>query len=75
MDMALYSMFKNKIANTPTKQVDNVGGYEIRFVDDIPEVRDEGYLYFVLGESNVGDKIRVGGKGLVAIVCGDTMVD
>ena len=41
MDMALYSMFKNKIANTPTKQVDNVGGYEIRFVDDIPEVREE----------------------------------
>ena len=75
MDMALYSMFKNKIASTPTKQVDNVGGYEIRFVDDIPEVREEGYLYFVLGESNDGDKISVGGKGLVAIVCGDTMID
>lgn len=75
MDMVLYSMFKNKIANTPTEQVDSVGGYEIRFVDDIPEVREEGYLYFVLGESEDGDKINVGGKGVVAIVCGDTMID
>ena len=75
MDMALYSLFKNKIANSPTGQVDNVGGYEIRFVNDIPEVREENHLYFVLGESQDGDKINVGGKGLTAIVYGDTMVD
>ena len=75
MDMVLYSMFKNKIANTPTEQVDSVGGYEIRFVDDVPEVREEGYLYFVLGENEDGGKINVGGKGVVAIVYGDVMVD
>ena len=75
MDMVLYSLFKNKIANTPTGQVDNVGGYEIRFVDAIPDPREENFIYFVLGEHQDGDKVNVGGKGIKSIVFGDVMVD
>ena len=75
MDMVLYSLMKNKINNTPTGQVDNVGGYEIRFVEILPTERDKNTLYFVLGEYKVGDKINIGGKGLDKVVFNDSIID
>lgn len=75
MDMVLYSLVKNKISNTPTGQIDNVGGYEIRFVEILPTKREENTLYFVLGEYKVGDKINIGGKGLEKVVFNDSIID
>lgn len=75
MDMVLYSMFKNKIANTPSNQVDNVGGCEIRFVEDLPNIRESKTLYIVLGDYKDGDKINVGGRGIEKIVFENTIID
>ena len=37
MDMALYSLVKNKIKETDETKVDKVGNYEIRFVNSESE--------------------------------------
>ena len=75
MDMVLYSMIKKEIDETPKDKVDNVGGYEIRFVDSIPTTRNANTIYFIMGESKDADKIAIGKQGLSNIVIGDHIVD
>ena len=78
MDMVLYSLFKNKIADTPKGQVDNVNGTEIRFInseDLVTTKREENTLYFVLNDYKEGDKINIGGKGLQCIIFEDQYID
>lgn len=75
MDMVLYSLLKKEIASTPKDKVDNVGGYEIRFVNAIPSTREAKTLYFVLGEGHEDDNVVIGKQGLRHIVYEDTMID
>ena len=75
MDMALYSLVKNKIKETPKNQVDKVGNYEIRFVDSESEATVSDTLYFVLGDFNTSDKFIVGGKGVVSVIFNGEYID
>lgn len=75
MDMILYSLVKDKIANAPKGKIDNVGGHEIRFVDVLPSVLEEDTLYFVLGEYKDGDKINIGGKGISHMAYNGILID
>lgn len=86
MDMVLYSLVKNKIANKDkgeSNNVDNVGGIEIRFIElkDIAIATEQNTLYFVLGDYQDkkvykdGDKINVGGKGVQCIIYNNEYID
>ena len=78
MDMVLYSLFKNKIANTPKDKVDNVNGTEIRFInsEDLSTTeREQDTLYFVLNDYKEGDKINIGGKGVQCVIFNDYYID
>ena len=75
MDMVLYSLMKQKIEDAPNTQVDNVGGYELRFVDSIPITRDANTIYIVMGEGRDGDRIVVGKQSVQNILFGDYMID
>lgn len=75
MDMVLYSLIKKEIENTPKDKVDNIEGYEIRFVNDIPETREANTIYFVIGEGQEGDRIFIGQQGISNIIVGDHMID
>ena len=75
MDMALYSLVKNKIKETPKNQVDKVGNYEIRFVNSELEATEQDTLYFVLGDFSISDKFIVGGKGVVSVIFNGEYID
>ena len=75
MDMALYSLVKNKIKEAPKNQVDKVGNYEIRFVNLESEATLPDTLYFVLGNYNISDKFIVGGKGVVSVIFNGEYID
>lgn len=75
MDMALYSLVKNKIKETPKNQVDKVGNYEICFVNLESEAIMQDTLYFVLGDFNTSDKFIVGGKGVVSVIFNGEYID
>lgn len=86
MDMVLYSLVKNKIANKDkgeSNNIDNVGGIEIRFIElkDIAIAIEQNTLYFVLGDYQDkkvykdGDKINVGGKGVQCIIYNNEYID
>ena len=75
MDMALYSLVKNKIKETPKNQVDKVGNYEIRFVNSESEAAEQDTLYFVLGDFSISDKFIVGGKGVVSVIFNGEYID
>ena len=75
MDMALYSLVKNKIKETPKNQVDKVGNYEIRFVNSESEATEQDTLYFVLGDFSISDKFIVGGKGVVSVIFNGEYID
>lgn len=75
MDMVLYSLMKQKIEESPDTQVDNIGGYELRFVDSIPTTRDANTIYIVMGEGQDGDGIVVGKQSVQNILFGDYMID
>ena len=75
MDMALYSLVKNKIKETPKNQVDKVGNYEIRFVNSESKATEQDTLYFVLGDFSISDKFIVGGKGVVSVIFNGEYID
>ena len=75
MDMALYSLVKNKIKEAPKNQVDKVGNYEISFVNSESEATVSDTLYFVLGDFNIGDKFIIGGKGVVSVIFNGVYID
>ena len=75
MDMALYSLVKNKIKETDKTKVDKVGNYEIRFVNLESEATMQDTLYFVLGDFNINDKFIVGGKGVVSVIFNGEYID
>lgn len=75
MDMVLYSMVKKEIENAPKDKVDNVCGYEIRFVTSVPNQRDTNTIYFVLGQGNNSDGIVIGKQGLSSIVFENNNID
>ena len=75
MDMALYSLVKNKIKEAPKNQVDKVGNYEIRFINLESEATMQDTLYFVLGDFNTSDKFIVGGKGVVSVIFNGEYID
>ena len=75
MDMALYSLVKNKIKEAPKNQVDKVGNYEIRFVNSELEATVPDTLYFVLGDFSISDKFIVGGKGVASVIFNGEYID
>ncbi len=75
MDMVLYALIKKEIENTPKDKVSSVGGYEISFVNSIPENRGANTIYFVMGEGQEGDRIYIGQQGITNIIVGDHMID
>lgn len=75
MDMVLYTLLKKEIEETPEDKVDNVGGYEIRFVSSIPTTREDNTIYFVIGEGKDDDSIFIGQQGVSNIIIGDYAVD
>ena len=75
MDMALYSLVKNKIKETDKDKVDKVGNYEIRFVDSESKATEQDTLYFVLGDFSISDKFIVGGKGVVSVIFNGEYID
>ncbi len=74
MDVILYSLLKNKIANTNDEQITSVGDYGIEIVDSIPTTREANTIYFVRREAKSDDKLILGGKGLQCIVYNDIML-
>ena len=74
MDMVLYALIKQKMKNN-LSQIDNVGGYEIRIVDALPNTTEENTIYFIMGEGNENDGIVIGKSGLQNIVFDNTMID
>lgn len=75
MDMVLYSLIQKEIKDFPKDRFVKVGGYEIRFVSEIPKVREENTIYFVMGEGQSEDNIYIGKQGIVNIVFNDYMID
>jgi hypothetical protein len=74
MDVILYSLLKNKIANTDDEKITSVGDYGIEIVDSIPTTREANTIYFVRREVKSDDKLVLGGKGLQCIVYNDIML-
>ena len=74
MDMVLYALIKQKMKNN-LSQIDNVGGYEIRIVDALPNTTEENTIYFIMGEGSENDGIVIGKSGLQNIVFNNTMID
>lgn len=74
MDVILYSLLKNKIANTDDEKITTVGDYGIEVVDSIPTTREADTIYFVRREAKSDDKLVLGGKGLQCIVYNDIML-
>ena len=74
MDMVLYALIKQKIKDK-LPQMDNVGGYEIRIVDTLPNTTEENTIYFIMGEGSENDGIVIGKSGLQNIAFNNTMVD
>lgn len=75
MDMVLYALLKKEMEETPKDKVDNVGGYEIRFVNSIPSLRESNTIYFVMGEGKDTDKIVIGKQGVSHIIFENTVLD
>lgn len=74
MDMVLYSLIKHK-AKEIESQIDSVGGYKIRFVNDIPTTVEDNTIYFIIGEGQEDDLIAIGQLGLSNIVFNNHMID
>lgn len=74
MDMVLYSLIKRK-AKEIESQIDSVGGYKIRFVNDIPTTVENNTIYFIIGEGQEDDLIAIGQLGLSNIVFNNHMID
>lgn len=74
MDMVLYSLIKRK-AKEIESQIDSVGGYKIRFVNDIPTTVEDNTIYFIIGEGQEDDLIAIGQLGLSNIVFNNHMID
>lgn len=75
MDMVLYTLLKKEIEGTPKDKVDNVGGYEIRFANNIPNTREPNTIYFIMGEGKDGDNIVIGQQGVSHIYFGNEVLD
>ena len=75
MDMALYSLVKNKIKETDETKVDKVGNYEIRFVESESEATMQDTLYFVFGGLGASDKFIVGGRGIASVIFNGVYID
>ena len=75
MDMVLYTLLKKEIEETPKDKVDNVGGYEIRFANNIPNTREPNTIYFIIGEGKDGDNIVIGQQGVSHIIFGNEVLD
>ena len=75
MDMALYSLVKNKIKETDETKVDKVGNYEIRFVESESEATMQDTLYFVFGDLGTSDKFIVGGRGIASVIFNGVYID
>lgn len=74
MDMVLYSLIKHK-AKEIESQIDSVGEYKIRFVNDIPTTVEDNTIYFIIGEGQEDDLIAIGQLGLSNIVFNNHMID
>lgn len=74
MDMVLYSLIKRK-AKEIESQIDSVGEYKIRFVNDIPTTVEDNTIYFIIGEGQEDDLIAIGQLGLSNIVFNNHMID
>lgn len=75
MDMVLYSLMKKQIEATPKDQVDNVDGYEIRFVTSAPSKTEDKTIYFVMGTGSDKDRIVIGKQGLKQIIADNAIID